>query len=255
MSAAQSIERTLRGMLHAAEYAAASETVSAGPGLLQTVDPRIKTAGLLAVIVGAVACDRISGVAAIFAAAALLGLGSGIRLRQFAIRVWLPVLAFTGIIAAPALLMTHRIKPSLFLVLRAETTATVAALLVFTTAWPRVLLALKSLGCPSVMVAILGMTTRYIFLMLRTALDMMESRRSRMIGRLPRAEGRRLAAASAGVLLSRSLRLGDDVHLAMQSRGFRGDVRLMDDFSARPVDWIWLAGFVAAALAAIWWRP
>jgi energy-coupling factor transporter transmembrane protein EcfT len=104
-----------------------------------------------------------------------------------------------------------------------------------------------------VLVAILGMTYRYVFEILRTALDMFESRRSRTVGSLTAAESRRLAASAVGVLLSKSVHLSNDVHLAMQSRGFRGEVHVLPDFRARAADWCWLAGFVLLAAAALWW--
>ena len=62
------------------------------------------------------------------------------------------------------------------------------------------------------------------------------------------------AYGPVGVLLSKSLQLSSDVHLAMQSRGFRGEVYLLDDFQAHAIDWFWLAGFAALALAMLWWQ-
>jgi energy-coupling factor transporter transmembrane protein EcfT len=104
-----------------------------------------------------------------------------------------------------------------------------------------------------VLVTILGMTFRYIFVILQTAWDMMESRRSRAVGKLEASERRRIAAASAGVLLSRSLQLSNEVHLAMQSRGFRGEVYVLDDFRARLSDWLWLFAFATTAAAVVVW--
>ena len=40
--------------------------------------------------------------------------------------------------------------------------------------------------------------------------------------------------------------------MAMRSRGFRGEVHLLDDFRARGRDLVALACFVAAAGAAFW---
>jgi energy-coupling factor transporter transmembrane protein EcfT len=100
---------------------------------------------------------------------------------------------------------------------------------------------------------ILGMTYRYVFVILETALDMFESRKSRTVGVLEPAERRRLTAATAGVLLGKSLQLSGEVHLAMQSRGFRGEVHLMHDFRTRPSDWCWLAGFAGLAFGAAAW--
>jgi energy-coupling factor transporter transmembrane protein EcfT len=66
-------------------------------------------------------------------------------------------------------------------------------------------------------------------------------------------ERRRLAASAAGVLLGKSLQLSGDVHLAMQSRGFRGEVYVIDDFHATLADWCWLSGFAVVIAAALWW--
>jgi energy-coupling factor transporter transmembrane protein EcfT len=62
-----------------------------------------------------------------------------------------------------------------------------------------------------------------------------------------------LAASAVGVLLSKSLQLSGDVHLAMQSRGFRGEVYIMQDFRATVADWYWLAGFSCLAAAGMWY--
>jgi energy-coupling factor transporter transmembrane protein EcfT len=61
-----------------------------------------------------------------------------------------------------------------------------------------------------------------------------------------------MAVGSAGVLLSRTFQLSGDVYLAMQARGFRGEVHLLDDFAMKRLDWLALAGFAALAAAAVW---
>jgi cobalt/nickel transport system permease protein len=262
------VERTLAGLLAASDYAASAEQLAAMRGALQPVDPRVKVAGLFALVLAAAAARNLPAVGCLFAAALSMALVSRIAIRRLAAWVWTPVLLFTGAIALPALFVTpgrplaawgalaitaQGLDIASLLVARAETTATLAALLVLTTPWPWVLKALRVFRCPVLVVTILGMTYRYIFVILETALDMFESRKSRTVGDLAPAERRRLAAASAGVLLSKSLQLSADVHLAMQARGFRGEVYLLDDFRARRADWLWCAGFAFAAAAALWW--
>ena len=66
------------------------------------------------------------------------------------------------------------------------------------------------------------------------------------------ADRRRLAAATAGVLLGKSLSVSSEVHLAMQARGFRGEVHLLEDLRMRWNDWIPLGASAAVAGAAIW---
>ena len=262
------IEATLASLLRASEYASAAEHSAEARGLLQRVDPRVKVVGLILLVVVVAASRHLAVIGAMFAFALALGLFSRIKLGKFASWVWIPVLLFTGVIALPAIVLTpghavaalggfaitsQGLRSAAYLLSRAETAATLSALLVLTTPWPWVLKSLRVLKCPTVLVAILGMTYRYVFEILRTALDMFESRRSRTVGSLSAAESRRLAASAVGVLLSKSVHLSNDVHLAMQSRGFRGEVHVLPDFRARAADWCWLAGFVLLAAAALWW--
>ena len=85
----------------------------------------------------------------------------------------------------------------------------------------------------------LAMTHRYIFLLAETASQMFESRESRTVGVLDRATQRRHGMArTAGVLLSKSMELSNEVFLAMQSRGFRGDAHVLVEFRMRWRDYL-----------------
>jgi cobalt/nickel transport system permease protein len=263
------VEKTARGLLDATAQVLFAEDMAATNGFLQRLDARVKLAGIGALIAAAVAVHRLGVLAGILAVAVALAIGSHIPIRLLTARVWLAVLAFTGAIALPAIFLTpgavvwrvpalewpvtqQGLRSAAFLVLRAETAATLSALLILTTLWTRLLRALRYFRAPVVMVAILGMTYRYMFLFLATARDMFESRESRLVGVLEPAERRRLAAASAGVLLGKTLQVSGEVHLAMQARGFRGEIRLLDELQMRPNDWLRLAAFVSAATLAVW---
>jgi cobalt/nickel transport system permease protein len=50
--------------------------------------------------------------------------------------------------------------------------------------------------------------------------------------------------------LTKSFHLSGEVYLAMQSRGFRGEVFTLDDFKMRARDWAALLLFVLLAVAA-----
>ena len=99
----------------------------------------------------------------------------------------------------------------------------------------------------------LAMTHRYIFLLAETASQMFESRQSRTVGVLDGRAQRRMAARTAGVLLSKSVELSNEVFLAMQSRGFRGDVQspLRIPHARLGLSSAWLAFLTAGALA-VW---
>ena len=140
-----------------------------------------------------------------------------------------------------------------YLITRVLTAATLAVLLILSTPWTRVMKALRVLRVPVVLVVILGMAYRYIFLLLESARDMLESRRSRMVGKLRGSDYRRVAAASVGVLMSKTLQLSGDVYSAMLARGFQGEVYLLDEFQTAALDWIMLSFFAAVAALAFYY--
>jgi cobalt ECF transporter T component CbiQ len=259
------VERTIRSLSEGMNFAALADDSARSNGMLQRVDPRIKVVGMLAMIVSVAVTHSLLTIASVFLIALSLAAASRISPLDLARWVWFPVLLFTGCIALPAIFITHGepvhagwpvttqgVRTASFLLLRAETAVSLSTLLVLTTRWAHILKALRVLRLPIVFVVILGMTYRYLFLILETALDMFESRESRTVGVLDGPDRRRLAAATVGVLLSKSYHLSADVHLAMQSRGFRGEVYMLDDFAIRHIDWCWLFLFISVAATVIW---
>jgi len=261
------IESTLRGFAQAFSKAMLSEQAASRAGLLQYFDPRVRVVGVLALVVAVVLCHKLAIIGAVLVLGILVAIASRLSLWSLATRVWFVVLGFTGLIALPALFITpgHRIllapgvsisaqglQAAVLLVLRVETAATLTTVLVLCTPWTHILKALRSLRMPAEIVTMLAMTHRYVFLLIETANQMFESRQSRMVGELNGAERRRMTARTAGVLLSKSVELSHEVYLAMLSRGFDGEVRLLTDFRLRAQDYCGLTGFILAACLAIW---
>ena len=257
------VEKSIAGLAGGMNFAALAEaSAREQSAALQHVDPRVKVAGMFALIVGVAASHSLLAIGAVLLLAVALAIASKIALADLAKWVWMPALLFSGCIALPAVFLTpgdkiglttvQGLRTTAFLLLRAETAVSISSLLVLTTRWSNLLKALRVLRLPVVFVVILGMTYRYLFLMLETALAMFESRDSRTVGVLDPADRRRLATATVGVLLSKSYQLSSEVHLAMQSRGFRGEVYVLDEFAARAWDWLWLGFFFGAAAGVAW---
>jgi cobalt/nickel transport system permease protein len=263
------VERSVASFVDALEQAFYAEELAKKNGLLQKLDPRVKIVAVLPLIVIAALARRLWVIVALFAGAVVLALLSRVALAALAKRVWLGVLTFTGFISFPALFLTpgHAIyslpllgwnvteqglRAAMYLIMRAETAATFSVLLVLCTSWSKLLKALRVLRLPVVLVVILGMTYRYIFLLLQNAHGMFMSRKSRMVGLLDGREQRRTATASAGVLMSKTIQLSGDVYLAMRSRGFQGEVYVLDEFQTHWFDWAMLAVFITIALLAFW---
>lgn len=257
------IENTLEGLHFALERALYAEASASRTGLLQRLDPRVKVAGLFAMVVSVALATKLLPIAGILILAIALAVGSAIPIGALARRTWLGAFIFSGAIALPALFLTpgtplyglpiteQGVRTGSFLVMRAETAATLMLVLAYTTPWTHILKALRIFRVPVVFVVILGMTCRYILLMLETAHEMFESRKSRTVNRMTPAENRRLAIASSGVLLHKTLYMSGEVYLAMQARGFRGEVYVLDDFAMQSRDWFALAAFATVATLSI----
>jgi cobalt ECF transporter T component CbiQ len=262
------IERTLADISHTLEQSIFAEEIARRRGLLQAIDPRVKVLSLVALLVAVGLSRSLLVIVGLYVVALILAWASAVPMGFFVKRVWLFMPFFTGIIAIPAFFITPGpalvqlpwgwtitrtgALTALFLLLRVSTSVSTAILLVLTTPWNTVLKALGVLRVPDVFVLILGMTYRYIYLLLHSLNDMLLSRKSRVLGRLSGAEERHLVANSAGALLGKSLHLSSEVYLAMQSRGFRGYPRTMDTFKMKPFDWACLTIILLVTAIAIW---
>ena len=262
------IEHTLSDISHTFEQSVFAEEIARRSGLLQAIDPRVKVLSLIALLIAVVLSRSLPVIVGLYVVALILARLSLVPMGFFVKRVWLFMPFFTGVIALPALFITPGpplvqlpfglvitqtgAQTALFLLMRVSTSVSLGILLILTTPWNTVLKALGVLRIPDMFVLILGMTYRYIYLLLHTTNDMFLSRKSRVVGRLSSAEERRIIAASAGTLLSKSLHLSSEVYLAMQSRGFRNTPRTMDTFKMRGSDWV-ASGIVAGiVIVAIW---
>ncbi len=263
------VERSVDALREAMERASAADTHAGAGGWLQRIDPRVKMAGFLALIAAVALAHRADTLAGLLTAGLVLTFTSRLPVSTMLSGVWLATLGFAAALALPALVLTpgtpvarvplagwavtaQGLTTAGYLLLRTAATTTFAFLLVFSTRWSHVLKALRAFQVPVVLVVVLGMTYRYILLLLDAAHDMFVARRSRSVGRLTGAHRRRLLTQSSGVLLTKSLQLSGEVFLAMQARGYRGEVFVLDDFSMARADWAALAAFAAAAAVAVW---
>jgi len=262
------VERTVQSLFQTMESSVLAEDIARTSGILQDLDARVKVMGFGSLVIAAATVHRFPVLLALAVLALLTAVASRVPLRLLLTSVWIPSLTFSGLIALPAIfvvghsvaftlpvgglrIMHEGLLSAAILLLRVETAATFSALAILTTQWTKVLRALRFFRVPVTVVVILGMTFRYIFLLLRTVQEMFESHRSRLVGELEGPERRRLAAATAGVLLSRSFRLSAEIHSAMLARGFHGEVYLLEERRITGWNCAQMATAVCAAAAAI----
>ncbi len=258
----------MHGITAALEQDLFAEEISHRQGLFQSLDARVKVISTLALLIGVSLSRSLMVIGGIYLIVLILASASAIPANYLLKRVWLALPFFTGLIALPALFLTPgpvlwQILPglavtrtgltaALFLLARVGTSVSLTLLVVLTTPWNTLLSALTVLRVPEVFVLILGMTYRYIYLLLHTANDMFLSRKSRVVGRLSTAENQKMLAAIGGALLGKSIGMSSEVYLAMQSRGFRGALVAPRPFSMRKTDWVWLGILGAVSASAIY---
>jgi cobalt/nickel transport system permease protein len=233
------LERSLADLSAALNRAQVVETVALRKGFLQSLPARSKVVSALLLIAGAVVTHSLYATGALLALVAALAIASRIPLALLFRVTGFSVLSFTGIIALPAIVLTpghaighvpwvgwivtdNGLRSAALLVGRAEVCVCITLLLALSTSWSAILRALATLGIPRRVIAIVGMTSRYILLLSESALNMLQARRSRIVAPLPAALKRKIAVQTAGALLNKSVRLSEEVSYAMQSRGFRG---------------------------------
>jgi cobalt/nickel transport system permease protein len=270
------VEKTLGDLSGALEQTLFAEEMARERGLLQELDPRVKLLGALALLLSVSLSHNLPVIAALYLLTLPVAAASRVPMGFYLKRVWAFMPFFTGIIALPALFnvftpgaplvtLVDLASPRLylaitlpgvvtaaFLLLRVGASVSIGVLLILTTRWTKLLKSLRVLNVPQSFVLILGMTYRYIYVFLHAANDMFLARKSRMVGRLSPGEDRKWLAASMGTLLSKSYDLSDQVYLAMQSRGFRGEVEILDTLTWQGRDWLWLAAFAIVSAAAVW---
>ncbi len=263
------VDSTLQGFTRALARALVSEQTAARPGLLQSMDPRVRLVGVFLLVLAVVFSRRLAVIGFLFLLAVLVAIASQVSLASLVKRVWLVVLGFTGLIAIPALFITpgdplwnvpvlhlpisaQGLRTACLLILRVETAVTLTTVLVLSTPWNHILKSLRWLRLPAEVVTMVAMTHRYVFLLIETANQMFESRKSRTVGVWTGAEKRQMTARTAGVLLGKSIELSHEVYLAMLSRGFDGEVQVMMNFKMILWDYVALSFFLIAAGAAVW---
>ena len=267
------LDRTLKAVAGLMAQFVFSESYTQESGALQGLDPRFKLIGLLSLVASVSLIHSLAAVYGMSALALVLAVFSRIGAGFFLKRVWLVLPLFAGVIALPATLnlltpgeliwkigeleSAYRIGPygipkeigftkqglttAFFLVGRVGASLSLVLLLTLTTPWASILKGVRSLGVPQVYVQTLGMALRYLMLLSRIVEEMYTAKKSRTLRSGDTRREQRWIAGQAGALFARSMHLSSEVHRAMISRGYQGEVKILDTFRVRTQDYLWLA--------------
>ena len=265
------IERSLRSALSFLKEATFADDIASRQGLLQSIDPRVKTITFFLFIIQIVVTKNLFILVCLYALCLVLTLCSRINLGFFLKRTWIFIPLFSLFIAIPALfnvvtpgdsLMTFRIGGSTisitrqgvlwasFFVARVTTSVSFAVLLSLTTRHGELLRVLRVFKIPQIFVMVIGMCHRYIYLFAELVENTYLAIKSRVGRNVRHKRGRHIVAWNIASLWNRSYQLNEAVYQAMLSRGYRGEPVVWDDFKITVKDGLWLC-FVITVYAAL----
>jgi len=134
-------------------------------------------------------------------------------------------------------------------IMRVATCVSAAVLLFLTTPQQILYKSLRTVGVPKIYVFTLEMTNRYIFLLMDLVRDMHFAKKARTIKAGGMFDEQKWVGGRIGYTLIRSMDISEKVHMAMISRGFNGDVKVMQEFRIHKRDYI--TGATAISLSII----
>ncbi|WP_157858166.1 cobalt ECF transporter T component CbiQ [Pelodictyon luteolum] len=241
-------------------------------GFLQSLDPRIKTLTMLALLVTAVSLKSAGLIALIYLSVLALAIFSAIPATYFLTRTLLFIPLFSLLIVLPTifsqitpgqtaysiqLLGFHAIitRPGLdgaiLFVTRTATSVSVAVLLSLTTRHAELLKVLRIFRIPQVFVLTVAMCYRYLYLFATMVENIFTALRSR-VGIVSRSRhGRHLATGNIATTWNRTTAMSEGVYMAMLSRGYTGEPRLLTRLHATRKDWVWLLATATACVALL----
>lgn len=267
------LEKTLRDIMRLIRETVADDEIAARPGLLQGIDPRCKLAAIGALIAASVAAREPETLALLWLIAFLAALASKIGARFFLARTVLFIPLFTAFLAVPAIfsfvtpgeevavfslgalrlaITRQGILSGALLTMRALCAVSLSVLLVLTTRRNALLASLRAFRVPRLFVMTMGMTLRYIHLLLDTAEKGFLAIQSRVGSVRGGADGRHAVGWGAGNLWLKSYRLQGAVYDAMVSRGYSGEPVTLERFRLRARDGILLATSILILAGTLW---
>jgi cobalt/nickel transport system permease protein len=277
------VKKTIDGVFSFFQEALVTETFTKRDGLLQSLDPRVKLISILAVVFAVSVTKDLRLLALVYLLTLLFAHLSKIGVGFFIKRVWLFVPFFAGVIVIPVIfnvflpgdplyhimdlqpgahLGPWALPDSIYITkqgvfaavtftLRVATAVSAVVLLFLSTPQQLLFKSLRSLKVPKVYVLTMAMAYRYIFLFMEMIRDLHIAKKSRTIKSMSLRDEQRWVGGRIGYMLIKSLDMSEKVHMAMVSRGFSGDVRIMHDYHLRGRDYIAAGSALALSLTLI----
>jgi len=277
------VKKTIDGVFRFFQEALVTESFTKKDGLLQSLDPRVKMISILSIVFAVSVTGDLRLLAIVYLLTLLFARLSKIGIAFFIKRVWLFVPFFAGVIVIPVIfnvflpgdplipimnlppdahLGPFALPDSIYITeqgvmtaatftLRVATAVSAVVLLFLSTPQQLLFKSLRSLRVPKVYVLTMTMAYRYIFLFMEMIRDLHVAKKSRTIRSMSLRDEQRWVGGRIGYMLIKSLDMSEKVHMAMVSRGFSGDVRIIHDYHIRRRDSLAAAFAITLSLALL----
>jgi len=245
-----------------------NEELAGRPGLLQSLDARVKLVTIVVMAVTASLVHSIWMLLVLVGVGLVLAAASRVSVASFTKKVWLSAGLLALLIALPS--TTGFITPgtevfsigpvsitepglmgAATLVARVGAAAGFSLLIVWTMRWTELLHALTAFRLPGVIVATLALAHKQILTLLRTVEQIHLARESRLVSKGTTRDNRTWVTGRMAFVVRKSLKTADDVYDAMLSRGYSGPVRTLVRLRTSPRDWVWLSLSILGCAAAV----
>jgi cobalt/nickel transport system permease protein len=276
------LDQTLRRLATFFAATLLREEIARRPGLFQRVHPRAR---LLAVLLFLLSVSLASSLVTLSAHALLVALIMAlarIRVREILGAGLLIAFVFSLLMSLPATLnlvsggdvvlpLLRRHAPWAFgpytipalvgishegvrtagtFLLRTLASTSAVLCLTLSTRWTDLLASLRSLRFPPLFLQTIGMTVRYLHLLLRQSEEVHMGKKSRTFCRRPLAADQIWVGSRIAAAWEKSLHLMTDVAEAMTARGFTGEARFPPGWPLRGTDWTFLLLTVGLCVGA-----
>uniref|UniRef100_A0A7C2NGC4 Cobalt ECF transporter T component CbiQ n=1 Tax=Archaeoglobus fulgidus TaxID=2234 RepID=A0A7C2NGC4_ARCFL len=197
---------------------------------LHAVDARVKLLATIIFIVLAVSTFKLEKVLLVLIFLAIISAVTGLSLISLAGRIWLFTL-FSFIVVIPISLS----DPAYLITFTLRVAASLLAIqmLVMTTSFSEICLALRYFRVPELFVSALWLAYRYAILMFRELLGILIARESRRVSKGSHMDVWKKGGEAMGLFFLRSFEKAERVQLAMEARGetlnhYHGKLKKLD---------------------------
>ncbi len=275
------IGKTIDGIFGFLEEAFISDSFSKRDGFLQSLDPRAKLISILSLIFATSLIRDLKLLIFVYILTLLFAYFSKIDVLFFIKRVWLFIPIFAGILTIPMIfnvffpgdplirlaylgpeahlgpfslpssiyITIQGVNSAVIFTMRVATCVSTVVLLFLTTPQQVLFKSLRSVGVPKIYVFTLEMAYRYIFLLTDMVREIYIAKKARTIKTGSMFDEQKWVGGRIGYTLIRSLDTSEKVHAAMMSRGYNGNVKIMQEFKMRNRDYI--SGVIAISMSIL----